>query len=285
MRYVLKLEPVNERDEWEEDFTERGSRIHKLLEFLEKWHQLDGHAFSRLDLAQQLIEQEMKSEATIDSAATPGLFEIDRRRLVRALERYVRQHAAYEQLGSGTRPIPHQFEVVFGYAEDTPESHPSLRLGSGTETVLLQGKIDRLDLIDAAESGPARFRVIDYKTGLSPSKASVRESLYLQLPLYALAVERLVIKENASLYDAGYWGLAGSGFTALTFPEWGEDQERLVDYVTAVVNHLRHGIFPIAPRKEECDKRCDYAEVCRIGELRHRRKVQSDALQLELKVR
>src|SRR5262249_35993201 len=35
LRYMLKIEPVDERDELDEDYTERGSRIHRILENLE----------------------------------------------------------------------------------------------------------------------------------------------------------------------------------------------------------------------------------------------------------
>ena len=39
MKYVLKLQPVDERDELDEDYTGRGSRIHNKLEELERIRQ------------------------------------------------------------------------------------------------------------------------------------------------------------------------------------------------------------------------------------------------------
>ena len=36
-KYVLKLEPAEDRDEIDEDYTERGSKIHDILETLETW--------------------------------------------------------------------------------------------------------------------------------------------------------------------------------------------------------------------------------------------------------
>ena len=91
LRYVLKLEPVDERDELEEDFTERGSRIHRLLELLERSRVRDGETAGRLEVAGELIAGEMRVEPVEGSAVEAGLFQIDQRRLIRAVERYVRQ--------------------------------------------------------------------------------------------------------------------------------------------------------------------------------------------------
>ena len=40
-KYVLKLEPAERRDEIDEDYTERGSKIHDILETLEQLKQQD----------------------------------------------------------------------------------------------------------------------------------------------------------------------------------------------------------------------------------------------------
>jgi hypothetical protein len=283
LRYVLKLEPVDDRDELEEDFTERGSRIHLLLELLEQHKLQQASGASRLEIAREVIESELRTEPSDGSAMAAGLDEIDRRRLIRAIERYVRQHEAYERSDPAIRPQPHRFEVVFGYADSNPESYPGLPLGTGSETVLLQGKIDRLDLLTA--STEPRFRVIDYKTGARPATKDVKQALYLQLPLYALAVERLVLARQQRLYDVGYWSLARDGFKPIRFLEWDEDQDRLEGYLVALVNHLRHGIFAVDSRKDDCTSRCEFASVCRIGPIRGLNKRRDDGLRLELKVR
>ena len=283
LRYVLKLEPVDERDELEEDFTERGSRIHYLLELLEQSVVQDGNTTSRLELAKQLIENEMRIEPIEESAVEAGLQEIDRRRLIRTVERYVRQHEVYERLDPEVRPAPKSFEIVFGSEDKDSRSFPALTLGDGMVAVRLQGKIDRLDLLHTP--GGSGFRVIDYKTGSSPSKSDVKESLYLQLPLYALAVERLVLKGAAALHDVGYWRLSGDGFKTIRLPAWAEDQQRLENHVIDLVNHLRHGIFAVDPRKDDCTQRCEFAAVCRIGQIRAQGKRREDVLRLELKTK
>jgi hypothetical protein len=286
LRYVLKLEPVDERDELDEDFTERGSRVHRLLELLERSCILDGYETSRLELASLLIENEMQIEPVEGSAVEAGLHRIDRARLRRTIERYVQQYHDYDRHGGPVQPVPHRFEIVFGSEEDDSRSYPGLTLGSGEAAVRLQGKIDRLDLVPAAAPGRTAYRVIDYKTGAHPPKKDVRESIYVQLPLYALAVERLVLgADEAILHDVGYWGLSGKGFQPIRLLEWAEDQGRLEAYLIDLVNHLRQGIFAVDPRKDDCTQRCEFAAVCRIGQVRRSNKGAVDALRLELKVR
>ncbi|HMB06888.1 MAG TPA: PD-(D/E)XK nuclease family protein [Isosphaeraceae bacterium] len=282
LRYVLKLRPVDEHDELEEDAVERGSRVHRILELLEQWRSQGG--MSRLDLAELIIQDETRVELTTDSGVDTGLHEIQRRRLSRTIVRYVRQHEAYEALDPAAPPRPHRFEVVFGHDAEDPASFPSLSIGEGAGAVRLQGKIDRIDLIPAP--GRTGFRVIDYKTGTCPSKGEVKEALYLQLPLYALAVERIVLaRETAGLHDVGYWGLGGDGYKPIPLDAWPDDQARLEAYVLAVVDQLRRGAFAIDSRKDDCIHRCEYGAVCRIKQVRALGKRRDDAPSLILNIK
>jgi CRISPR/Cas system-associated exonuclease Cas4 (RecB family) len=279
LRYVLKLEPIDERDEIDEDYTGRGSRVHRILEELEQLHTQD-HA-NRLDLARMLIESPMRSELSGGSDVDLGLDQIDQRRLVRTIRKYARQHEAYEASAKGTPPEPHKFEVAFG-DERVPESYPGLVLGVGDESVRLMGKIDRIDLLPGP-TGPA-FRVIDYKTGSCPTRKDVKEALYLQLPLYALAVERIVLEtEAAVLHDVGYWALAGKGFTSIALKAWEDDREALEEFVVRVVGQLRQGVFPVDSRKGDCNHRCEHSAVCRFAEVRTSGKARDDTPRLEIK--
>ena len=191
LRYALKLEPVDERDELDEDYSGHGTRMHDILEMLEQL-QVQSEE-SRLDLAEVLIRSVVQDEPTGAEGVDAGLREIERGRLAKTIRRYVKQYLDYEALDRDRRPVPHRFEVVFGREDDEDAaSHPALVLGEGPVAVRLQGKIDRIDLIPTA--GRTTFRVIDYKTGTSPSKKDVKEAIYLQLPLYALAIERIVLR-------------------------------------------------------------------------------------------
>lgn len=281
LRYVLKLALIDERDELEEDYTERGSRVHHILELLERM--LAQEPGNRLERAEALIFHEMSSPPRNGSDIDQGMQEIEQRRLIRTIRRYVRQHEAYESSETSSPPVPHRFEVVFGLEEGEDESFPSLILGQGADTVRLQGKIDRIDLVSSSDV-PA-YRVIDYKTGSCPSKSDVKDAIYLQLPLYALAVERIVLQQmGAQLHDIGYWGLAADGFKAIAFKDWNHDRESLEKYVTDVVGQLRQGRFVVDSCKDDCIQRCEYGSVCRIRQVRSTRKVRDKRPWIELKV-
>lgn len=281
LRYVLKLEPVDERDELEEDYTERGSRIHRVLESLERI--LVAEPGARLERAENVVRSEMDSVRDRGSEIDAGLDEIERRRLVRTIRRYVRQHESYETANEAARPLPHRFEVVFGLEHSDPHSYPGLTLGDGSAAVRLQGKIDRIDLVPAA--GQAGFRVIDYKSGSCPSKKDVKASIYLQLPLYALAVERVVLDPGeAALHDVGYWGLATTGFKPIVLKDWSRDRDALEAFVTSVVAQLRGGGFAVESCKDDCTHRCEFSSVCRIRQVRSAGKSRDDRPELELSI-
>jgi ATP-dependent helicase/nuclease subunit B len=281
MKYVLKLQPVDERDELDEDHAGRGSRIHKKLEELELTRKRDGG--DRLDVVEMVIRTEMSVELTVTSEADPGLHAIENRRLDQTLRRYVEQAGDYDagkargkakgrEKTEAPAPVPHLFEVVFGDNDKNPD-HGLFQIGEGPSAVRLQGTIDRVDVVETAEG--ARFRVIDYKTGKPPSAKDVTSFLMVQLPLYALAVERLGLAgEVVALSDVGYWGLKDKGYVPITLEDWAATKARLETEVIDAVRRLREGEFLVDPKKETCTRYCDYSSVCRIGQLRSVGKVR-----------
>lgn len=264
LRYVLRLETVDERDELDEDYTGRGSILHSILEELEQ--RLLYEPADRLDLSRALMHQRLERESTVVSEIDGGLLEIERHRLDQMLTRYARQHEKYEESGGSDVARPHKFEVVFG-DDRRGDSHPSLVLGTGRDSVSLQGKIDRIDLVES--EGGVGFRVIDYKTGSCPSPKDVAGALYVQLPLYALAVERLVLPEGpARLVDVGYWGLRREGYRRIVLKRWAEDRAAFEDYVLDLARLIRGGSFVVHSQREDCTKFCEFSAVCRIRQVR-----------------
>jgi RecB family exonuclease len=262
-KYVLKIEPVERRDELDENYTERGSRIHKILEELEQMKQRIQDQQTREELARIAVGAELDVAIADASEIELGLVEIERRRLIQTMERYVVQLREYEGDGNG-RPIPHLFEVEFG-EEDS--RHPYLELGRGPGLVRLQGKIDRIDLVDSPEG--RGFRVIDYKSGAGPSATEVRKARLLQLPLYAMAVERIILAdEHVRLRDVGYWALRQGGYKPIAFEEWEAAQAALESYVAELVGRLRRGIFVVDSQVDGCEGFCDYRAICRIRQVR-----------------
>jgi RecB family exonuclease len=270
VKYVLGLLPVDERDEAEEDFIRRGNRLHKLLETLETLRRRDGGEL--LELCRIVVRTEMSVELTVTSEADAGLHAIERRRVEQTLGRYVAQSVEYERSTGDPRPQPHLLETRFGDPRQ-PDGFPVLEIGAGPDAVRVRGTIDRVDVVES-EAGTA-FRVIDYKTGSPPSKSEVVANRMVQLPLYALAVERLGLAgEAARLLDVGYWDLREKGFRAIELKDWPEAQTRLEGAVLDAVARLRAGRFEVDPRSDGCQSTCDYAGVCRIGEARSTRRAR-----------
>lgn len=262
-KFVLKLSPVDDRDDLDENFRHRGDLLHQVLEELEQLYKRDGG--NRLDLAPIVIQTRMEVELTDGSEIAPGLMEIEKRRVERTVDDYIRQMDKYRDDPKTPTGTPAHFEVAFG-GSPGDETTPHLVLGEGLLAVRLRGTIDRVDVIETAD-GPM-FRVIDYKTGLPPSSKSVQELVMVQLPLYALAVERLGLAGEASFADVGYWALKSGGYKKVTLADWPEVRERLETKVLESAAALRSGLFVVRPEKKDCDRTCDYSLVCRIGQVR-----------------
>ena len=280
-RYVLGLKLGEERREFDEDYAGRGHQVHDALERIHQQVAAEGdpHIIERLDI---LIRTEMRVELDRHDGRENDVAEVIReiatRRTNRTLERYLGQFRKYFE-NPVEASAPHQFEVLFGQP-DNALSHPHLTIGEGGEIVLLQGKIDRVDLVTV--DGEVRFRIIDYKTGSCPSKKDVLDGLASQLPLYALAAEQLVRPGGGvELIDVGYWSLPKDGYKSLKLGEWHEYRDRLSTFVVELVGQLRGGAFPIESPKKDCRKYCDFRTTCRVVEVRGTGKAWADRPKLE----
>ena len=102
----------------------------------------------------------------------------------------------------------------------------------------------------------------------------------LQLPLYALAVERTVFKDRpARPLGMAYWMigdggsktvLPGRGVTSwLNNPEvWPKFREQLEAWVVNIVTNIRSAMFPLAPQSDNCTSTCPFGPTCRIAQSR-----------------
>lgn len=269
-RHVLHLKPVEERDELAEDPTERGSRLHDILEEFEKRRAEAVEDASDDLLLVAAIDKVLSRELVELSELDLGLRELEYGQIQRIITQYARQRSAYES-ESPSSPVPQWFEYGFGEPDD---EHPDFQLSLGAEIVKLRGRIDRIDRIET-EAGP-KFRVIDYKSGLPPSSKDVIGGRMLQLPLYAMAVEKLLFERGeVGLLDVGYWSLKNKGYKPIVLQEWEEFRRTLVERVFDVIGRLRTGDFVVSPRKEGCEAYCEYRGVCRIRQVRAAEKLRS----------
>ena len=281
---MLRLDPVDDRPELRDDHAARGDRLHRHLEEIHA-----AIASEELAEAEDLRERVSAYVRTLlddpdadDLLATPdvasALRALEEINLQRTLGKYAREFAAYHD-GPGASAVPTHFEWSFGLDPDRPDAEPAappLDLGEPGESVRLRGKVDRIDLLDGG------FRVIDYKTGYAPTRNDVVKDLRaVQLPLYALAVERLLVGEDVASCDFGYWTLGRDGYKPIDLKKesWPEFRDRMVDEVVRLVGHLRRGAFPVEPKRDHCRRFCDYRSACRIGQVRNADKEPSTMLQ------
>jgi len=207
---------------------------------------------------------------------------MERRRTERIMAFYLAQREDYESQG-GPRPSPYLLEESFG-SEDA--QYPMLEIGNGERAVKLRGRIDRIDLL---ESPSGRFfRVIDYKTGSVPAFAEVKRGEMLQLVLYAMAVERLMLGDDpARPAGVGYWGLRKEGYKDFTIPDWQRLKNELESHVMGVVDRIREGRFPVDSLNAGCESYCDFRSICRVRQVRMagKRRDHDDVVQLSIQSR
>ena len=282
-RYVLGLKLTDAAEELAEDYAERGREVHEVLEEVHQTLKDTGSTDLLGDLTIH-INDYMGVELAKYDDATPAdvaevLREINTRRTGRALDRYLNQFRKYS-VKHGVGAVPDRFEVKFGQP-DKPGSLDHLILGTGETQIKVEGVIDRIDRVE--KDGQSRFRVIDYKTGANPSQGDVKSGQASQLPLYAMAVEKLVLlEEGTEFLDAGYWSLSKEGFKPVKLDGWDGFREAVGEFVEAMVGKLRGGVFPIASQESKCTQFCDFHKTCRVGEVRRARKTWPDRPELEV---
>jgi RecB family exonuclease len=286
------------------DYAGRGQLLHRLLATLHRRlnekagrptapGELSAAAFSE-HLAQLVAEVLPRRPG--DRPLADGLLEIDVRRMAAQLTAYYEQHAAYDALhGDFEVPLrPAHFEVPFGpqRGEEHPQGEAANGLGVALgseqpfelelcgESIRFSGRIDRVDLGTVA--GQVVFSIIDYKSGRSESAkaAAIVGGTALQLPLYALATERMLKDRDAVPVRVGYWHVAGKGCaetielaevargTIRPTAAWKSLLEELPQRVISLARGVRQGQFPMASDDEHCTSRCGYSTVCRVNQVR-----------------
>lgn len=165
------------------------------------------------------------------------------------------------------RARPVSVELPFGLEGHDPVT---LTLDDG-RTLAFRGRADR---VDRADDGC--LIVIDYKSG-KPTKYlgistgdPVREGLTLQLGLYAEAGLARIGGDGA---DAQYWLVDAAGAHVHLGYSWTpERRQRFVEVVTAIVDGIEAGTFPLVPGEWDSHagthdgcKYCEFDGVCPQG--------------------
>jgi ATP-dependent helicase/DNAse subunit B len=172
--------------------------------------------------------------------------------------------------------VPSGFEVSFG--RTSPESFAPLTLKFPERTVTVAGVIDRLDLppnitfsqVGGASAGGIVVNIIDYKSG--QTAISLKEAYAgrnIQLPLYALAVERSILP-GSKVTEMHYLSI-GSGDSVGSIDLNDEKTRDLLQKVEEHVHQFTNGIaagdFRVEPSNVKVCISCPQKKVCRIQEL------------------
>jgi ATP-dependent helicase/DNAse subunit B len=294
---VLGLEPLGELV-LETDHRRRGTLVHRVLaEFHRRAPEIFGSrtSLSQQDAAKFATEFENVLEALVRATPHHGveaaLVELDRRQILQWGPRYHAEHgkydAAWSQLDGPLAPA--YFEWRFGpprsdesdFEDPRSTSEPFL-LDVGQEQIRITGRVDRIDIGESA--GRRVYSVIDYKSGRRPSlsKEKIASGERLQPALYVMAAQALLFTEEAAtpLY-AGYWSLTNGVSVNARFSlycsqdqrtpseEWKSLRDEVVAQIGQFVREIRGGDFPVSSRDDDCTSRCEFATVCRIGQVRN----------------
>jgi ATP-dependent helicase/nuclease subunit B len=278
LEQVLRLEPLEEPGGHVEH-TRRGAAVHRALSRLHRRLRAPAPEVGD-ELVKELGVAVQEYAERAASAAARELWRLEGLRLRRAAARYPGHWEKFTAEGrsAGGEPAPWLCEADFGLppaADAMPDAMAeALVIRAGDVEVRLGGRIDRIDLAEGPD-GPV-FWVIDYKTGRGSyyTSGDLETFRKLQLPLYALAVERVFLAGRAGRPAAlAYWMVAEDGPKRVlpskrgrlaSAAVWPAYRERLEAWVAEVVGRVRAGDFPLAPRDRDCTQTCAFAAVCRI---------------------
>jgi ATP-dependent helicase/nuclease subunit B len=321
--HLLKLKPAPEFV-LASDVRRRGSLLHAALAQL--YAALREQPFDAAPDAAEAIALGMVDQfrAALDTVAgaRPGrgvdaaIREIERRQIAGWADAFAEQDADYHEHWSrlDAPPRPAYFEVRFGPGSRSSESADDATLSTDkpfqleakidgrSEVVQFTGQIDRID-VGRVGDRPV-FNVIDYKTGartiVKPDE--INAGRQIQLPLYALAVEQLLLAdEKAAALSAGYWSVLGQGYRAKArtggplainevdgsrvtlAKDWKSTQDQLVARIGEMIAAIRRGEFPVFNENQQCTSHCDLRTICRIAHVRSVEKLWPSPVRKERK--
>ena len=164
--------------------------------------------------------------------------------------------------------IEREFALQVGELGDLPEVFREIRL------------VMRPDRVDVNSRG--EYRVADYKTGSAPSLRNIRNGVFLQLPLYALvlqregyAVSRAILLKSLSFrkskdYSTGC-DLVSEVRNRKSQMEIGEAIETAKRHALSYLRQMTEANFTVLPfsLNESC-RHCDFKSLCRRHPLRLR---------------
>ena len=300
LNHVLNIDESEELT-LETDFGARGRALHETLTRAHRYlneraeqrqspSDLDDAA--RTEFQAQMLEmlRDTIADLPAGSDVDRALLEVNRREIEKWVLEYCDQHRTYDDRWKDEfdeSPRPAHFEVAYGL-KPRPGDDEKLSTRAAHEITLageklkIAGRVDRIDVGQLA--GQAVFNIVDYKTAArSPGKPGVIDGTSLQLELYAMATEELLLAdEHALAWRAGYWMVRNRGFQRpleigevdegdriRPTEEWINRRTAIIERLTRMVHGIRQGHFPMYSADDDCTGRCPYRTVCRVNQTRN----------------
>ena len=251
-QHVLKLEEEPE-DSDVMNPREQGQFIHKVFEeFFAAWQRMGHGAITPglLEPAREVFVEVVERELKTLPEAEAGL---ERTRLLGSPAAAGLGEAVMRM--EAERPV----RVVERLLEQKLDGEVTITTADGERTIHLRGKADRIDLLE-----DGTFRLVDYKSGWPPQRARA-----LQLPMYAIAAQQKLLKEQGKAWrlgEAAYLAFKGPKrvvplFSSQAQPDevLAEAQQRVADTIDAIAR----GEFPPRPEDVFLCETCSFGAVCR----------------------
>ncbi|MFC1693956.1 PD-(D/E)XK nuclease family protein [Candidatus Latescibacterota bacterium] len=251
----------------------RGQLVHEILsQFYTEWSKnTESSVFARDELQEckklmnSIVEKAFNSNIIKTKGLHPVMLLAEKKFINGWMEAFLDNEADYFE---NTSFQPWAFETTFGHSKgETRTVYPPLKISRDNETILLAGRIDRID-VDMRKDDHC-FRVIDYKTGrVISSLNDLTDGYALQIPLYLDAASKHIIP-GSSLYDGVYYSLKDMEMKMYMINREPIVGERWLEYIELAhgkafeaVSAIRDGRFPL-PGEKKCPEYCEFRQVCR----------------------
>ena len=272
-RYFLaRVLHVEERDELQDDLhitaLDRGAVIHQVLENFFGGHSLQpesmvGWSEEERERLRLIAADSLADMQTQGRTGRELVWRHDQRQIQNDLQTFLTADDDHRR-DRGLQQ--EQSEMAFGNLGTLKESRgPVQFLLSDGHALQLRGIVDRVD----RTSDSSRIVVIDYKTGTpQPSQKQLREDplvngKYLQLPIYAYAMRRLMQAGDAVEVGSAYWFITERGGFKFHDVTWGPEQRaRFEDTINLIADGIRAGQFPANPGGPGRKTNGDHCELC-----------------------
>jgi ATP-dependent helicase/nuclease subunit B len=207
----------------------------------------------------------------------PILWQIQKRQMSEHLMQYLGQMHKSSAVLAGSL----HFELTFGledkgYQPRDPSSvDTSITIDTPAGPIALRGRVDRVDQIEV--DGKTSLMIVDYKTGRLSSPGDITAGRNLQLPLYSMAVEKLLQRHciGGSFHQIGaqagkvvnFWPYAIKDGLLKPNDKFADQWERALAVLGRNIQAIRLGQFDLQPT-HKCPSYCPMRLICQFSPAR-----------------